>query len=193
MEEILLHIDARIQEATRVMQEMGDGSVAAGIVREVLPDYERLVQARFHLSELNDLAYRMKLCIEMRPRLLLQVHRLQLEALQHIDEPSTREQAIRKEVAQEIAFLEANIQAADAGRWSDVQSPGMLQHDPVEWTAAFENVIDEAEHRAFSHLTDVPRGMGFCFAYWPALRSELHRLGIEWHSPSEMNPGVIFD
>lgn len=175
------------------MQEMEDGSVAAGIVREVLPDYERLVQARFHLSELNDLAYRMKLCIEMRPRLLLQVRRLQLEALQQIDEPSTREQAIRKEVAQEIAFLEANIKAADAGRWSDVQSLGMLQHDPVEWTAAFENVIDEAEHRAFTHLTDVPHGMGFCFAYWPALRSELHKLGIEWHSPSEMNPGVIFD
>ena len=75
MEKILLHIDARIQEATRVMQEMGDGSVVAGIVREVLPDYERLVQARFHLSELNDLAYRMKLCIEMRPRLLLAMFR----------------------------------------------------------------------------------------------------------------------
>jgi len=193
VEELLLHIDSRVREATRVMQEMEDGSVAAAIVREVLPDYQRLVEARYHLSELNDLAYRMKLCIEMRPRLLLQVRRLQYEALQAMTEPSAREQAIKAEVAHEIAFLEANIQAADEGRWNDVQSPGMLQHDPVEWTSAFENVIDEAERRANAQLTDVPRGMGFCFAYWPALRSALHQLGIEWRTPSEMNPGVIFD
>jgi len=35
--------------------------------------------------------------------------------------------------------------------------------------------------------------MGFCFAYWAEKRNALARRGIEWRSPSRMNPGVMFD
>ena len=35
--------------------------------------------------------------------------------------------------------------------------------------------------------------MGFCHSYWSAKRAALARRGIEWRSPSAMNPRVIFD
>ena len=40
---------------------------------------------------------------------------------------------------------------------------------------------------------DEPRGMGFCFNYWSAKRAALARRGIQWRSPSAMNPRVMFD
>jgi len=35
--------------------------------------------------------------------------------------------------------------------------------------------------------------MGFCFGYWAEKRNALERRGIEWMSPSVMNPRVMFD
>jgi hypothetical protein len=35
--------------------------------------------------------------------------------------------------------------------------------------------------------------MGFCFAYWAEKRAALARHGIDWNSPQDMNPGVMFD
>lgn len=42
-------------------------------------------------------------------------------------------------------------------------------------------------------LKDEPRGMGFCHIYWSTKRAALARRGIEWRSPSAMNPRVMFD
>ena len=69
----------------------------------------------------------------------------------------------------------------------------MLKSDPVEWTAEYEAVIDEADHEAYQHLKDSPRGMGFCFGYWAEKRNALARRGIEWKSPNILNPRVMFD
>lgn len=70
---------------------------------------------------------------------------------------------------------------------------GMLKTDPVQATPEWENVIYEVEKEVDEELKDEPRGMGFCFGYWSAKRSALSRRGIEWRSPSTMNPGVMFD
>ena len=70
----------------------------------------------------------------------------------------------------------------------------MLKHDPIEWTARWEEVIDEAEKIVDSRLEDVPRGMGFCHAYWHEKAAVLsEQFGIEWRSPARMNPRVLFD
>lgn len=43
-------------------------------------------------------------------------------------------------------------------------------------------------------FANAPRQMGFCFHYWNAKRELLdEEYGIEWRSPSQMNPHVIFD
>lgn len=70
---------------------------------------------------------------------------------------------------------------------------GMLKVDPVQATPEWEEVIYEVEKEVDEQLKDEPRGMGFCFSYWSAKRSALARRGIEWRSPSAMNPRVMFD
>jgi hypothetical protein len=70
---------------------------------------------------------------------------------------------------------------------------GMLKVDPVQATPEWEKVIYEVEKEVDEELKDEPRGMGFCFSYWSAKRAALARRGIEWRSPSAMNPRVMFD
>ena len=70
---------------------------------------------------------------------------------------------------------------------------GMLKVDPVQATPEWEEVIYEVEEEVDEELKDEPRGMGFCFGYWSAKRAALARRGIEWRSPSSMNPRVMFD
>lgn len=70
---------------------------------------------------------------------------------------------------------------------------GMLKVDPVQATLQWEEVIFEVEKELDEQLKDEPRGMGFCHSYWSAKRAALARRGIEWRSPSAMNPRVMFD
>ena len=70
---------------------------------------------------------------------------------------------------------------------------GILKTDPVQATAEWEDVIYDVEKEVDEQLKDEPRGMGFCFSYWSAKRAALARRGIEWRSPSAMNPRVMFD
>ena len=70
---------------------------------------------------------------------------------------------------------------------------GMLKVDPIQATSKWEEVIYEVEKEVDEQLKDEPRGMGFCFGYWSAKRAALARRGIEWRSPSAMNPRVMFD
>ena len=100
---------------------------------------------------------------------------------------------ITEDVRSEIAQLERNIAAADKGDYSSIVTDKMLKSDPVEWTARYEEVIDEVEAIVESKLADHPRGMGFCHAYWHEKAIALSKFGIEWHSPAQMNRGVMFD
>ena len=57
-----------------------------------------------------------------------------------------------------------------------------------------EEVIDEAEAKAYTRLQEHPQGMGFCHAYWPTLSAILAEdYDIQWRSPSQMNPKILFD
>lgn len=68
-----------------------------------------------------------------------------------------------------------------------------LKFDPVERTEIYEKVIPDVEREVADELKGHPRGMGFCFAYWSAKRAAFADRGIQWKSPSLMNPGVMFD
>lgn len=70
---------------------------------------------------------------------------------------------------------------------------GTLKVDPVQATKEWEDNIYEVEKEVDEQLKDEPRGMGFCFSYWSAKKAALARRGIEWRSPSAMNPKVKFD
>lgn len=68
-----------------------------------------------------------------------------------------------------------------------------LAVDPVEYTEQWEKIIDEVEAHIGEELADEPRCMGFCFRYWALKKRILQEYGIEWRSPSQMNPHVMFD
>lgn len=75
-----------------------------------------------------------------------------------------------------------------------VQSTGAhLKFDPVERSERWEEIIYDVEKECDRQLKREPRGMGFCFSYWSVKRAVLARYGIEWNSPSVMNPRVMFD
>lgn len=123
------------------------------------------------------------------PRLKLELLMLQREASQDENADLGID-----DLSQEIRRIQLNIIAADQERWSDIKETGHLRRDPVEWTAEYEDVIAEAEAKANAELADVPRGMGFCFAWWHTLAVILKKdYNIDWRSPAQMNPQVLFD
>lgn len=99
-----------------------------------------------------------------------------------------------------LAFKQALKYAAKANkdtedcecRLKQLEQP-MLRYDPVEDSRKYLEVIDEVEKRLYNELKDEPRHMGFCFRYWSAKRTILKEYGIDWSTPSMMNPKVHFD
>lgn len=71
---------------------------------------------------------------------------------------------------------------------------GHLRRDPVEYTYKWENIYYEVEAKLEERFANAPRQMGFCFHFWTE-KSELlaEEYGIEWRSPAQMNPHVMFD
>lgn len=73
-------------------------------------------------------------------------------------------------------------------------SIGHLKVDPVEYTRQWEDIYYDVEDYLDERFANVHRQMGFCFMYWSAKREYLkEHYNIDWHTPSQMNPGVRFD
>lgn len=71
---------------------------------------------------------------------------------------------------------------------------GHLKVDPVEYTYRWERIYYDVEDRLKKRFAGAPRHMGFCFKLWSTKQDLLKKeYGIEWRSPSQMNPRVIFD
>lgn len=69
-----------------------------------------------------------------------------------------------------------------------------LRFDPIERTEQWEAMYEQIEAETDAKIdADMPRGMGFCHYYWSVKTSVLKRHGIDWRSPSAMNPRVMFD
>lgn len=50
-----------------------------------------------------------------------------------------------------------------------------------------EEILDE-------EFKDYDKGLGFCHIYWHRKKQLLKELyNIDWKSPAELNPGIIFD
>lgn len=138
--------------------------------------------------------------ISCHPRLNRQLLNIQLCTLRNIATHSETPADIRKQTAgeiteteNEIEFLTKCITLAAKGQFKEIPQTGHLKKDPIEWTSRWEEVIDEADRKAYRRLAGLPRGMGWCFAFWQERSAALREFGIEWRSPSLMNPGVMFD
>jgi hypothetical protein len=78
-------------------------------------------------------------------------------------------------------------------RWLS-EHPSENRHDPKEDDPKLKKMFEQAKEEADKNLSNHPRGLGFCHTYWSELKRILkEKYGIDWKSPEEMNPGVIFD
>ena len=68
-----------------------------------------------------------------------------------------------------------------------------LKYDPVEDTLYFMQ-IEEEVNRLVKEKIGEGGYMGYCFIYWGTKKQILkEKYGIDWRSPSELNPTVLFD
>lgn len=166
----------------------------SALVREFL-GYASILEGYDHLlNAIYSATKRMAETIYDHPRLKVQFLQFFRKVIFRIEAQQGHELSIGEDIAEEISELEYNIYFADKCEYDQIKQSGHLKHDPIEWSARWEEVIDEADKITYSILADHPRGMGFCHAYWHTRASILHeQFGIEWRSPSAMNPRVMFD
>ena len=131
------------------------------------------------------------------PRLCLDVLRIRRAAAQARtaeDEEYHPECFLDPEEVEEIQrYLESYIDPAiSMEEWMKIAG-AHLKFDPVERSERWEEIIYDVEKECDRLLKGEPRGMGFCFSYWSTKSSVLRKYGIDWRSPSSMNPRVMFD
>ncbi|MGM9741689.1 MAG: hypothetical protein ACI3ZC_01350 [Candidatus Cryptobacteroides sp.] len=165
----------------------------AGLARELM-EHASVLEGYDHLlGRTHDALSRMSECLHDHPRLKLKLLKQWLLVVDRISAMQDHELSVYDDILHEINVLRRNIDYADAGKFDLIEDDRRLKHDPVEWTARWEEVIDEADRTAEENLADMPRGMGFCHAFWHERAEALADFGVEWRSPSMMNPGVLFD
>lgn len=193
-------IDMRLQECVELAEAVKERVrnrdkewENAGFIHRFMKISDSLLDEDVSLDSLSKVVEELADFILDHPRLKLDFLRLQHKILRKMEEAHGENHGLSDEVQHKIALYEQNIALADAGRLNEIPQSGYLKKDPVEWTKKWEEVVDEAERIACSHLTDIPRGMGFCFSYWAERKTALAKLGVEWRTPHQMNPRVIFD
>ena len=133
-------------------------------------------------------------CLMDHPRLKLRLLGLELAIVRRIEALNDHELSHAEDLEREISRHKRNIHFADNNQLDLIEETGRsLKKDPVEWTARWEEVIDEADRMTEEKLKDHPRGMGFCHGYWHERQKALRKFGVVWRTPSEMNPRTRFD
>jgi len=101
-----------------------------------------------------------------------------------------------------MLFVHAGSSRATPATSPDVQTPGTPQqkssvrHDPIEDDPNYQAVISAIDAEVNENLKHHPMrgGFGFVHIYWQEKKRVLHdKYGIEWRSPAEMNPHILFD
>ena len=186
-----------IKEAKEILREQDGPWKVTELVKKYirladwLKGYEHLTNSLYSTNEeMLDMIFE-------HPRLKRKLLYIQLDVLHDIEiqsgAPFGTTLAQTEETMKEINFINECISLADCGRLDEIPHIGHLRNDPVEWTAQWEKVVDEADREAYKHLEDMPRGMGWCHGFWHERREALERLGVKWRSPASMNPRVMFD
>lgn len=180
--------------AEEVLKEQDEQAEIASLAREMLLYAEPLERFDHMLNKLYTAVSRMLECVFEHPRLKARLLEFEILVLTRIEALEPQELESIENLKKELKQLTRNIALADAGRLDEIEQTGYLLKDPVEWTARWEEVIDEANRKAYQRLKNVPRGMGFCFGYWATLNGILMQdYGLEWRNPHLMNPKVLFD
>ena len=128
------------------------------------------------------------------PRFVLGILSYQWDLVRRYETDDLENYPTEKEVEDEIQRLKDYIDTEHVSDEAFNKKYGRhLKASHVERTPQWEELYFEVEKECDRRLGDIPRGMGFCFAYWSTLRQVLAERGISWQSPHELNPRVMFD
>ena len=71
--------------------------------------------------------------------------------------------------------------------------PPSIKTDPVESTEEYKKIEKELDEMIKAKIGERMR-LGYCYMYWETKKHILKEVfGINWKSPSELNPHVLFD
>ena len=128
------------------------------------------------------------------PRFVLDIMHFERELLLQANNEGAGDPDALESIDLDIHRLNDYIDIQNIGTTEFIQRyDSHLNFDPVERTPQWEELYYDVEKECDRQLGDTPRGMGFCFAYWSTRRTVLAQHGIQWRSPGEMNPRVMFD
>jgi hypothetical protein len=69
-----------------------------------------------------------------------------------------------------------------------------MKHDPLEDHPRLRRVVEKARREAELELNDGREKLGYCHRVWELQKQILcEKYGLDWKTPQEMNPGVLFD
>lgn len=68
-----------------------------------------------------------------------------------------------------------------------------LAYDPIEDTEEYKNIIDGIDHDVVERMKDFRKGLGMCHVVWNIKKELLKEIGIDWQTPKECNPHIMFD
>ena len=71
-----------------------------------------------------------------------------------------------------------------------------MKQDPLEKYPRYAPIILAAEEQADQELRDHPLrgGIGYCHIFWNRKKAILKETyGLDWKSPQELNPDIMFD
>lgn len=94
-------------------------------------------------------------CLMDHPRLKLRLLELELTIVRRIEALNDHELSHAEDLERDISLYKRNIHFADNNQLDQIEEPGrFLKKDPVEWTARWEEVIDEADRMTEEKLKD---------------------------------------
>lgn len=68
-----------------------------------------------------------------------------------------------------------------------------MNYDPIEDTREYRLIEKELEEKIYKRIGK-PGKMGYCYLYWHEKQRILKEdYNIDWQSPAQLNPGVLFD
>lgn len=176
------------------LREQEDEWEIASLCRVLLKYAAWLEEFDHMLDSAYSVVSRFEDCLMDHPRLKLRLLELELTIVRRIEALNDHELSHAEDLERNISLYKRNIHFADNDQLDSIEQTGYgLKKDPVEWTARWEEVIDEADRMTEEKLKDHPRGMGFCHGYWHERQKALRKFGVVWRCPTEMNPGTMFD
>lgn len=93
-----------------------------------------------------------------------------------------------------IAFVFPKLVREVQIRLNLVKNPGEIKHDLKEFAPKYQELIAAAGRKADENLANEPRDAAFAERFWAEKKRILKaEYGIDWKSPAEMNPEVVFD